>query len=615
MSFCGIVCRRFSFCFTDFVASVYPIPESGALYFRRGIHLRFRRLQREKQSNETSRLARRPADTQEGSVPMKVPLNPDVVKRLRPDFMPVRYDGKGKLVWEETAPREYIQFCSDQNSPVGFGVRVGWSKAKGVPGKKTYVLQRRVPGTEKILKSRIGDCADMTLDEARRRAGEFGQTIRDTGQNPNEIARRQIASEITVGGAMSKYKTHLETRKTKRAKPTTIKNFERAERRFKELGWWDRRVRELSVEDIVDRFHERSESAPTSNEQNFTWLMTAMRHAIDLEAIDAATQNRVATLTVNPFYVLKLKGLYRPESEVEAQRELNRTKNPLGPATTMGPFLEACWARRSINLNDTGVDFIITELALGSRKGETGTVVWGEMLSAEQRDRGEKSHVWLDEGEYGAYAFFSKDDTKNRRAHRMPLGPFLANLLRRRRDEAAAKSLGEGFGRRGREWVFPARNKQASLAGGHYKDAGILMDNIGAEIGLDVINPHDLRRTYGAVCTALQVPGAIQSRLLNHTVATPKTTEEIMAAVTCRYNRPEWSLLREWAEKIQEYIFLQAPNMYNSVRPSDRPAVPAPPPHVPNPPKPRSGRPRKALVRDRTEQEALEGLEGCLGIS
>lgn len=546
--------------------------------------------------------------TGEGPENMKIPLTADVIKRLKPDFRPLRFDGKGKIVWGNAEAKDYIIFCSDQNSPVGFGVRV----AK----KKTYVLQRRVKGTAKVIKATIGDCADLTLEEARERAGNYGKTIKDTGLNPNEISKRQNASDLTVGGVMTKYKTHLQTRKTRPAKASTIKGFERAERRFKLLKWWDRKVKDMTVDEIVAGFDERSESAPTSNEQNFTWLMTAMRHAIDLEAIEAEMQKREAAMTVNPFYILKIKGLYRPESEVEAQRELNRTKNPLGPATTLGPFLEACWARRGINLNETGVDFIITELALGSRRGETGTIMWGEMLSKEQRDRGEKSHVWIDDdgtGEYGSYVFFSADVTKNRRAHRLPMGPFLTNLMLRRRMEAAQKTALEGFGRRGREWVFPARNKYASMTG-HYGDGGTLMDNIAAEVGLDIVNPHDLRRTFGACMTALQVPGTIQSRLLNHTMATPKTSEEVAAAITARYNRPEWALLREWAEKIQEYIFMQAPNLYNSVRPSDRPAIPAPPPHVPNPPKPRSGRPRKALIQDRTEQEALDALEGCAGI-
>ena len=100
----------------------------------------------------------------------------------------------------------------------------------------------------------------------------------------------------------------------------------------------------------------------------------------------------------------------------------------------------------------------------------------------------------------------------------------------------------------------------------------------------------------GAVMVALSVPETIQSRLFNHTRATPR--DDAAAAVTARYSQPEWALLREWAEKIQDYIFSTAPNVYNSLRPADRQPLPAQDPHVPHPPKSRSGRPRKTIVEE-----------------
>ena len=99
----------------------------------------------------------------------------------------------------------------------------------------------------------------------------------------------------------------------------------------------------------------------------------------------------------------------------------------------------------------------------------------------------------------------------------------------------------------------------------------------------------------GAVMVALSVPETIQSRLFNHTSATPRDNG---AAVTAKYSQPEWALLREWAEKIQDYIFSTAPNVFNSLRSADRQPLPAPNPHVPTPPKSRSGRPRKTIVEE-----------------
>jgi integrase len=226
-----------------------------------------------------------------------------------------------------------------------------------------------------------------------------------------------------------------------------------------------------------------------------------------------------------------------------------------------------------------------------------GTVVWGEFLTTDKRERGDISHVWLkDDDEYGPYIFFDSESTKNRRPHRIPLSPLLVNLLRKRRDEGAERTLKEveGFGRKGRLWVFPARNKYSAT--GHYQDGSYLLDAIASEVGIDVLNPHDLRRSMGAVMVALSVPDGIQSRLFNHTRATHR--DDAAAAVTARYTQPEWALLREWAEKIQNYIFSAAPNVYNSLRPADWQPLPAQDPHVPTPPKSRTGRPRKTNVEE-----------------
>ena len=520
---------------------------------------------------------------------MKYPLTTDVVKRLRIESKPVGVDSKGKIIYEPNpAKKEYFVFCSNQDSPKGFGVRL----AAGT-GRKTWILQRR--SGAKVIRAKIGDCADWPIDQARERAAGMAREIRETGLNPNETARKIAASEITVGMAMSSYKHHLRTRPNKTAKPNTIINFERAERRFMEVQWWDRRIRDISTAEVMDTFALKMKSAPTANEQNFNWLSRAIRHAIDQEALDAAASNRPATLAANPLKILHLKGMYRAAEEVEAMRQTNDSRNPLGPRTTMGPFLEAIWSRRGVNGNDVGPYFCVVELSIGARRGELSRVRWGETLTEAERSKGEASYVWLDEGgEYGPHLFFDAGSTKNRRAHRVPLGPLLTNLLRRRRDEEAMETERLGFGRKGRQWVFPARNKHSKT--GVYHDPSYLLDAVAEEIGLAFLNPHDLRRTMGAVMVEAGVPGGIQSRLLNHTAATSK--DEAAAAVTARYSQPEWELLRRWAERVQDFVFRSAPNLFNDCRPIEAEPMTAPPRHVPTPPKKRPGRPKKAFQRE-----------------
>lgn len=67
---------------------------------------------------------------------MKYPLTTDLVKRLKIEQKPVEVDSKGKIIYEENpSKKEYFVFCSSQNSPKGFGVRV----ATGT-GKRFFVV-------------------------------------------------------------------------------------------------------------------------------------------------------------------------------------------------------------------------------------------------------------------------------------------------------------------------------------------------------------------------------------------------------------------------------------------------------------------------------------------
>ena len=119
-------------------------------------------------------------------------------------------------------------------------------------------------------------------------------------------------------------------------------------------------------------------------------------------------------------------------------------------------------------------------------------------------------------------------------------------------------------------------------------DATDLLDDLREEIGLEKLNRHDLRRSFGAVMTAINVPDNIKSRFLNHA----------RTNVTETYTEAEWSLLREWMMKIEQSIIIKAPNIYNLLKPADWPPIPAPEPHVCMPPKPRTGRPRKARAEN-----------------
>jgi integrase len=154
-------------------------------------------------------------------------------------------------------------------------------------------------------------------------------------------------------------------------------------------------------------------------------------------------------------------------------------------------------------------------------------------------------------------------------------------LVRRRPVSAAEESIRRGFGAKSRQFVFPAKNRTSRS--GHYSDVKDLLDRIRDEVGLVKLNRHDLRRSFGAMMTALDVPDTIKRSFFNHTAPN----------VTATYTKAEWELLRTWMTRIEQAILATAPNIYNSLKPLDWPPLAAPDPHVCAPAKPRTGRPRK----------------------
>jgi integrase len=501
---------------------------------------------------------------------IKADLNLDLIKRLRLDPKVVKKDAKGKFVFEPNPEgKPYIIWDSSQSSPPGFGVRVA--------AKKTYIIRRKVDG--KSIMPTVGNFADFPdIATARAKAAELALKIKDTKENPNAAARRVTASEITLERAFSNYRQHLTTRANPAA-ANTLRVFDRAVKRFEVAGWSGRRIREITPDEILAIFIEGKDK-PTANEQHFRWASVSVRHIIDIESLAAAAANRTATLTANPFIILHIKGMFRGRAQLELEREETMKRNPLGPTTTLGPFVEAAWSKKNSNDNETGVHYLILMLLWGCRTSEHAACQWGELLSESERKA--ISHVWLrEDGDYGSYVFFH--DTKNGRNHRLPLGTMAKVLLERRQESSAREAASRGFSRNARKWVFPA--KSSFSVSGHYTSAHDLLGRLREEIGVSRLNRHDLRRSFGSVMLSLDVPEGIKKRFFNHG----------NASVTDLYTKAEWNLLREWINKIEQAIISTAPNVYNSLKPAIWPPLPAPDPHVCRPPKPRTGRPRKAI--------------------
>ncbi len=490
---------------------------------------------------------------------MKIPLTQAFVLdklsiEVKPEFAP-----NGKLVLVPNPGRKpYIVFDSDQNAPVGFGVKVGATK-------KTYILQRRVSidaprsgpdAPPSVLKSKVGNVSDFNnISAARESAKAMAQVMHTTKRNPREVAREKTAAELTLGECFARYREHL----TGRAKPATQNTLSALDKAKSRLAAWNSvRVADLRSQAVLRRFDEIASATRTAAEQTFRWASVAIKHAIALESIDAANQNRPATLTFNPMTVLQVQKKYRSRAALEEVYKKKDLRRPLSANDTLGRFLNALLDRR--DENRTGCDYLILTTLWGTRKSEAAGLVWRDMLTPAE----EQITPWVDLDE--RKVFFP--DTKNRTDHALPISDAAYKLLCQRRDlqlldqyESSPDDPIRANHLR-RRFVFPARSKFSKT--GHYSDARSLLHYICQAADVKRMGLHDLRRTLGRVAEEL-TSYAVVKRLLNHKITTDPTS---------RYTEVEWNRLVQVEQEIELFVLATAPRLYNILLVGKRPPLP-----------------------------------------
>ncbi len=417
---------------------------------------------------------------------------------------------------------------------MGFGVKVSLTK-------KTYVIQRRVSSGSRdvkegkkpssVLKVKVGNVSDFpSIDQAREAARQLVQTMIATKRNPNRIKRETEASELTINEVFAQYRQHLLGR-SKPAKPNTLSVLDKAENRLKE--WAGLRVKDLTGNEILRKFDEIASRARTAAEQTFRWVNVAVKHAIDIEASNAQTQQRQPSLSYNPFSILKVQKKFRTRSELEDSYKAKGVRNPLSPKDTLGRFLTALHNKRSFNR--LGCDYLLLTVLLGARKEETATLCWRESLTKEEAKT--TSYVDLENRLIRFY------DTKNRNDHELPICDAVKRVLEDRRDIV----MDSGIRPEKQKWVFPARSNRSKA--GHYSDSKSLREYICADAGITKLGMHDLRRTFGRVAEEL-TSYAVVKRLLNHRNTTDPTE---------RYAEPDQERVFEALQRIELHMLIDLP--------------------------------------------------------
>lgn len=141
---------------------------------------------------------------------------------------------------------------------------------------------------QEVIRSTIGNVSDFaSIEQARDVARNFVQTMKLTKRNPNAVKREADASELTISEIFAQYRNHLVGR-SKPAKPNTLAVLNKAENRLKE--WSGLRVKDLTGKEILRKFDEIASRARTAAEQTFRWANVAVKHAIEIEAGNAQTQ-------------------------------------------------------------------------------------------------------------------------------------------------------------------------------------------------------------------------------------------------------------------------------------------------------------------------------------
>ena len=285
--------------------------------------------------------------------------------------------------------------------------------------------------------------------------------------------------------------------------------------------------------------------ARTAAEQTFRWINVAVKYAIEIEAINAQTQQRQPSIIYNPFTILAVQKKYRTRSELEDSYREKNIRNPLSPRDTLKQFLDALYYKRFTNR--LGADYLLVTILSGTRKEESASLCWREKLTDEEAKR--TNYVDLN----NRMLFFY--DTKNRNNHTLPICDAMYRIFDERRsliNEVSIGSIGK------EKYVFPARSKFSKT--GHYSDSKELRIKICEEAGIVKLGMHDLRRTFGRIAEEL-TSYAVVKRLLNHRNTTDPTE---------RYAEPGFDRVKEALQRIELNILSKSPKLYNALLASEK---------------------------------------------
>ena len=374
---------------------------------------------------------------------------------------------------------------------IGFAVRVNASY-------KTYVVEKKVLG--KTVRSTIGVHGQVTLVQAREMAREK-LTQMSQGINPNDEKRKAIADEKEKTELLRKKPTLAEAFATyidhKQLKERTLSDYDIVVNKYL-ADWRNIKLDEISRTMIQAKHTELSQNSKAQANMAMRVFRAIYNFSVE-HYLDE--KDKPILEAHNPVRTLNNKN---------AWNKVRRRKTYINE-DQMPDWIKAVfeYQDRGQQLN-TNRDFLLTLILTGFRREECESLPW--------------SSIDL------KYGFITSIDPKNGEPHTLPMGDFLFNLMKKRRDLVAG------------EWVFPSAKSES----GHIVNISKVRQKINDACGVQ-FTFHDLRRTFGSIAENLDYGRYTIKRLLNH-------KEDDDRDVTAGYIQVSDKKLREAMNAIEDIV-------------------------------------------------------------
>lgn len=360
-------------------------------------------------------------------------------------------------------------------------------------GKAVFQVEARLGGTGKVKKYKISDVGAISLKAAQEKAQVALDKIR-SGIDPLEEKRAQTHAGKTLEQLINDYF------QSKELKERTLKDYQIiTKKRLKH--WLKRRVSDITKHEIRDWYLRGKTKAPTQNEHAFRFLNALMNFAKGLEIISENPCHLVTDVRMR--YPIKKKN-----SHIEVSHDLEK-------------FFTAL-TKYNFNKDSEQVarDLIMLILATGLRSTEARSIVWTNVDFKRKK--------------------FTIPNTKNGSPHIVPMTNLTYSLFRHRQENKTES-----------KYVF--RIKRASKSG-YVTNFQKTLTNICNDAEINIVTPHDLRRTFATTLNSIGTGYADVKQLMNH------KERDITAGI---YIQPDTESLRAILIKLTKFYDYKTPVFTN----------------------------------------------------